>query len=47
MVISDALNILKMSYDLQKEEMVKQNAKLDAMHEDIKEIKIFNFKFFY
>lgn len=38
--IADALNILKMSYDLQKEEMIKQNAKLDAMHEDIKEIKI-------
>ena len=38
--IADALNILKMSYDLQKEELVKQNTKLESIHEDIKEIKI-------
>ena len=38
--IADALNILKMSYDLQKEELVKQNMKLDSIHEDVKEIKI-------
>ena len=37
--IAEALTVLKISYDLQREELNKQNTKLEIIHEDIKSIK--------
>lgn len=37
--IAEALNVLKISYDLQREELKKQNTKLELMHDDIKNIR--------
>lgn len=38
--IADALNILKMSYDLQREQMQEHERKTEIMQQDIKEIKV-------
>ncbi len=38
--IADALNILKMSYDLQREQMQEHERKTEVIQQDIKEIKV-------
>ncbi|MDD4066629.1 MAG: hypothetical protein PHH22_01470 [Clostridia bacterium] len=38
--IADALNILKMSYDLQREQMQEHERKTEIIQQDIKEIKV-------
>jgi len=38
--IADALTILKMSYDLQREQMQEHERKTEIIQQDIKEIKV-------